>query len=74
MGADGFGASLGLSDLGAYLGAYLGASTVLGFSACFGVYGFSAGLGGEDEAAGLGASGSTSKRGLPTPRLSPLLT
>ncbi len=66
----GEGVSLGVSLA---LGASFGASTVFGYDAALGAEGVYAlgAEGAEDEAAGLGASGSTSKSGFPTPRLSP---
>jgi hypothetical protein len=74
IGTFGFGDYLGFYDLAAYFGASLAASTVFGFYAGFEDSAFSAGLAALGDPAGLEASGSTSKSGLPTPRLSPLLT
>lgn len=66
-----FGDYFGLSALGAYFEASLGASTDFAFSSVLGASVLGAYLAGADEPAGLGASGSTSKSGLPTPRFSP---
>jgi hypothetical protein len=79
-GGDCFGVYFAFSAFGAYFGAYFGASTAFGVSATFGVstgFGdsaFYAGFFVVAYTAGLAASGSTSKSGFPTPRLSPDFT
>jgi hypothetical protein len=70
----GGGACFGVSFAFSAFGAYFGASTAFGVSTALGDSAFSAGFFVVAYTVGLVASGSTSKSGFPTPRLSPDFT